>query len=117
LKKAAPTVQLALADGAYAERLRETLSQDWAFRDWQVKRVETPNLRKQGVIVLDSQTLERMSKPLAHPERVVLVTRRDPEHLARAWKFGIASVICPEDPPATATLAILTARGRSPKFP
>ena len=28
----------------------------------------------------------------SNPERVVLITRKDPQHLARAWEAGIVSV-------------------------
>lgn len=108
------TVQLAIADKPYAERLCEALRQDWAFRGWQVRCVPAPDPRKEGLLVLDQDALGRLKPPLAHPERVVLVTHRDATQLSQAWNAGIVSVIHQEDPLGTAMLAILAARYRAP---
>jgi hypothetical protein len=109
-----PAVQLTIGDTTYAERLREALSQDWAFRDWHVKCVPAPDMCEKGVIVLDAEAFSRLPGPLLHPERVVLIGRRDPQQLFRAWKAGVVSVIPREDPLSTAMLAILAARFRAP---
>ena len=57
----------------------------------------------------------RLPLPLAHPERVVLITRKDPQHLSRAWDAGIVSVVSVDDAPSTVLLAIMAAALRIPK--
>lgn len=108
-------VQVALSRAAYADALRDALAQDWAFRDCQVLRVDAPDLQKQGVIVVDSDALERLQHPLPNPERVVLIARHDPQQLSRAWNAGIVSVVYDNDPLSTAMLAIMAARFRVSK--
>jgi len=53
--------------------------------------------------------------PLPYPERVVLLTRKDPAHLSHAWEAGIVSLVSPDDPPSTVLLAIMAAALRVPK--
>ncbi|MBI3665803.1 MAG: hypothetical protein HY236_06185 [Acidobacteria bacterium] len=105
-------VQLALSQATYANALRDALAQDWAFRDFEVLRVDAPDLQKQGVIVMDSEALEGLQYPLQNPERVVLIACRDPQQLSRAWNAGIVSVVYDNDPLSTAMLAIMAARFR-----
>ncbi|HYM12953.1 MAG TPA: hypothetical protein VEU62_19595, partial [Bryobacterales bacterium] len=108
-------IQLALACGSYAEMLQKALRNDLAFHDWQVKQVDTPDPSRDGVIVMDAESLERLRSPLRNPERVVLVTRKSPELLNQAWDAGIVSVVGDTDPLSTAMLAILAARFRARK--
>jgi hypothetical protein len=70
-----------------------------------------------GVLVLDSDHLDRMRQPIRQPERVVLVAHKNPDSLARAWDAGVNSVVYDRDPLNTAVLAILSARLRAPKKP
>ncbi len=100
------TIQLAIADTAYGTALRELLERSGAV---EVLTVETPDPNREGVIVVDSRALERMPLPLVKPERVVLITRNEPEQLSRAWNAGIRSVVFCDDPLNTAVLAILAA--------
>jgi hypothetical protein len=106
------TVQLIINDAAYAAALRDLLERN-GTRD--VRCVETPDPAEAGVIVVDSDALDRWPLPLAGPERVVLVTRNDPQHLAQAWNAGIRSVVFNEDPLSTAVLAIMAAELRVPR--
>lgn len=99
-------IQLAMADAAYAQALRERLESSGTA---EVCAVESPDPEQEGVIVLDSAALERLPAPLAHPERIVLITRNDPDELARAWNAGIRSVVFCNDPLNTAVLAIMAA--------
>ena len=108
-----PTVQIAMADSAYAEMLRKALARDWAFRDWQVRCAERPDLEQKGVIVLDTKAFDQLTSCLPSPERIVLITARDPRQLSRAWDAGIASVVYEDASPGTVTLAILAARYRA----
>lgn len=104
------TVQLSIADARYAAALREALSQSGP---WQIETVERPELMRPSVAVLDESAFDRVPLPLAHPERVVLITRHDPEALAHAWDAGIMSVVSLDDSPATVLLAIMAAALRT----
>jgi hypothetical protein len=106
------TVQLAVADPVYATALREALTRSGP---WHVVSVQQPDPSQRGVLVLDEDALDRLLTPLCSPERVVLITRKDPQHLSRAWDAGIVSVVSHEDPPNTVLLAIMAAALRVPK--
>jgi len=100
------TVQLAIADGIYAAALREALSRTCA---WHVESVGRPDLSRPSVMVLDQAALERLPLPLSNPERIVLITERDPQLMAEAWDAGIVSVVSEQDPLSTILLAIMAA--------
>jgi hypothetical protein len=106
------TVQLAIADCGYAAELREALSRSCA---WHVDTVDRPDQSQTCVLVVDETAFERLPLPLSHPERVVLITRNDPEFLARAWEAGIVSVVFDQDPTNTVLLAIMSAALRIDK--
>ncbi len=99
-------IQLAMADAAYAQALRQRLESSGMA---EVCSVESPDPEQEGVIVVDSAALGRLPAPLAHPERIVLITRNDPDELSRAWNAGIRSVVFCNDPLNTAVLAIMAA--------
>jgi hypothetical protein len=100
------TVQLSIADGAYAGAVREALSRTCA---WHVKSVDRPDPSSNDVMVLDQQALEGLSLPLNNPGRIVLVTDKGSARLAEAWEAGIVSVVSHEDPMNTVLLAIMAA--------
>ncbi len=100
------TVQLSIADCAYAAAIREALSRSCA---WHVETVEQPDLSQQCVLVLDEAAFARLPLPLSNPQRVVLITRKDPQFLAQAWEAGIVSVVSHDDPTSTIMLAIMAA--------
>ena len=100
------TVQLTITDAPYASALRELLERGGAR---QVRCVEAPDPNQGGVIVVDSEALDRLPFPLLDPARVVLITRNDPEHLSRASNAGVRSVVFNEDPLSTAALAVMAA--------
>jgi hypothetical protein len=106
------TVQLTITDAPYASALRELLERGGT---WQVRCVEAPDPEQAGVIVVDSDSLDRVPFPFVNPERVVLITRNDPPHLSQAWNAGIRSVVFNQDPLSTAVLAIMAAELRVPK--
>jgi cell division septation protein DedD len=109
------TVQLSIADGPYAATVREALSRSCA---WHVEAVERPDLTRHDVMVLDEQAFARLPLPLPNPERVVLITRQEPQapqFLAEAWEAGIVSVVSEEDPLSTVLLAIMAAALRVEK--
>ncbi|HUI54485.1 MAG TPA: hypothetical protein VLY04_05915 [Bryobacteraceae bacterium] len=116
------TVQLSIADGQYAATVREALARSCA---WHVEPVERPDLGQHCVMVLDEQAFARLPLPLSNPERVVLVTRRepqDPQFLAQAWEAGIVSIVSEQDPINTVLLAIMAAalrvaKSREPAVP
>jgi hypothetical protein len=64
---------------------------------------------------MDEAAFARLPLPLSHPERIVLVSRKDPQLLAEAWNAGIVSVVSDADPPGTVLLAIMAAALRVAK--
>jgi hypothetical protein len=106
------TVQLAIADGAYALAVREALARTCACT---VETVAQPDPARHCVLVLDEAAFDRLSLPVSNPERVVLITRMDPPLLAQAWEAGIVSVVSAEDPLGTVLLAIMAASLRVAK--
>jgi hypothetical protein len=100
------TVQLSIADGPYAAAVREALSRSCA---WHVETVDRPDPAHQCVLVLDELTFARLPLPLSNPERIVLISHKDPQILAQAWEAGIVSVISAEDSMSTVLLAIMAA--------
>jgi hypothetical protein len=100
------TVQLSIADGAYAGAVREALSRTCA---WHVKSVDRPDPSSNDVMVLDQRALECLPLPLNNPERIVLVTDKDSELLSEAWEAGIVSVVSHQDSINTVLLAIMAA--------
>jgi len=106
------TVQLAIMDSAYVEALREALLRSGP---WHVECVETPKPGERCVLVMDESCLSQVPLPLPYPERIVLLTRKDPANLSHAWEAGIVSLVSPDDPPSTVLLAIMAAALRVPK--
>src|SRR3954453_6881946 len=106
------TVQLAITDGAYAAAVHDALCHSCA---WHVESVDRPDQARNCVLVLDQPALERLPLPLANPERIVLILRKDPRLLAQAWDAGIVSVVSEEDPLNTVLLAIMAAALRVAK--
>jgi hypothetical protein len=106
------TVQLAIVDSVYAAALREALARSGP---WHVECVCAADPGETCVLVLDEESLGRLRLPLPCPERVVLITRKDPEKLSHAWDLGIVSVVSANDPPSTILLAIMAAALRVPK--
>ena len=106
------TVQLSIADSVYAASVREALSRSCA---WHVESVDRPDLSQHCALVVDETAFVRLPLPLSNPERVVLITRKDPQLLAQAWEAGIVSVVSDEDPISTVLLAIMAAALRVAK--
>ena len=100
------TVQLAIGDGRYAAAVREALSHSCA---WHVESVDQPDPSRSCVMVLDQNAFERLPLPLSNPERIVLVSHKDPRLMAEAWEAGIVSVVSDDDPINTVLLAIMAA--------
>jgi hypothetical protein len=106
------TVQFALADGVYSSALRAALGRSGP---WHVVGAEDPNSSETSVLVMDEDALNRSTLPLHHPERIVLITRKDPQHLSRAWDAGIVSVVSMDDALDTVLLAIMASALRISK--
>jgi hypothetical protein len=100
------TVQLSIADHAYSAALREALSRSCA---WHVETVDHPDLSQCCVLVVDEPAFKGLPLPLFNPQRVVLISRKDPQLLAQAWDAGIVSVVSQDDPTNTVLLAIMAA--------
>jgi len=108
------TVQLAIADAVYAGRLRDALSRSGP---WIVESVRYPHPDERSVLVVDESGFARLAHPMHHPERVVLITRQEPDLLAQAWEAGIVSVVSSGDSLATVLLAIMAASLRIARLP
>ena len=106
------TVQLSIADAVYAAAVREALARSGP---WHMESVDRPDLTHKCVLVIDETAFQRLPLPLPNPERIVLITRKDPELLAQAWDAGIVSVVSEDDPLNTVLLAIMAAALRVTK--
>jgi len=106
------TIQMVLRDGEYADALRDLLLRDGTHR---VYLVEQPDLRLDGVIVIDGNRAESLSLLDGEPERFVVITRKGSDHLARIWDAGVRHVVFEGDSPSTAHLAIIAAELRLPR--
>ena len=107
------TIQLALQDTEYAASLRGLLLRDGTHR---VYVVENPDLRLDGVIVIDGNRKENFSFLDGEPERFVVITRKGSDHLSRIWDAGVRHVVFEGDSPSTAHLAIIAAEMRLPRL-
>jgi hypothetical protein len=108
------SVQLSIGDSALAASVREAVSRNCA---WRVESVDRPDPSQSCVLVLDEVAFARLPLPLSNPERVVLITHKDPQLLAQAWEAGIVSVVSEADPISTVLLAIMAAALRVAKSP
>jgi len=110
------TVQLAVGNAPYGATLCDLLAHTESCH---VQAVDKPDPRQSGVMVVNEKTLDRMHQPIDRPERVVLITPREPERLSRAWEAGIRCVVFDSDPPRTMALAVMGAalRVRTPNRP
>ena len=106
------TVQLAITDSAFEAALRDALVRSGP---WQVESVDTPRPGERCVLVMDELCLSRLRLPLPYPERIVLLTSKEPANLSHAWDAGIVSLVSRDDPPSTVLLAIMAAALRVPK--
>ncbi len=107
-------IQLALGDREFSQRLRGALLDEPVFRGWRVDCcLESPDVTQPGVVVVDTVSLDRLGSGIPQPERVVLITQRNPQELARAWDAGIVSVIYEDESLSTAMLAVMAARFRA----
>ncbi|MCC7497749.1 MAG: hypothetical protein IT160_09240 [Bryobacterales bacterium] len=105
-------IQMAITNTSYATAFRDLLVRNG---NWEVRCVDLPDMNRDGVMVVDCDHLARLPMPLPHPERVVLVARKDPLWLSRAWDAGVNSVVFDRDPLSTAVLAVMAARLRVAK--
>jgi hypothetical protein len=105
------TVQLAIRDSEYAQSLRNSLLRDGTHR---VYLVDQPDMRIDGVVVIDGNTLDNLAAYGEQAERFVVITRKGGDSLSRLWNAGIRHVLFEGDSPSTAQLAIIAAELRLP---
>ncbi len=104
------SIQIALSDAAKADALRVLLARSTHVP---VYCAECPDYEDACVVVVDAERFEVEQKPLAHPDRIVLITRNEPQNLKKAWEAGVNSVLSEQDPLNTVVLAVLAACLRS----
>ncbi len=105
------TIQLALQNREYARLLENLLQRDGAH---QVYVVDQPDLKLDGVIVIDGKHIDNLSMLDPEPERFVVITSKGSDRLARIWDAGVRHVVFEGDSPSTAHLAIIAAEMRCP---
>jgi hypothetical protein len=71
--------------------------------------VDRPDPAIPCLLVLDKSSFERLSLPLANPERVVLISQQDAQLLASAWDASIVSIVPRGVSLPTVLLAIMAA--------
>jgi len=110
------TVQLAVENAPYGATLCDLLAR---MESCHVMAVDKPDPQQSAVLVVNEKTLDYLPMPIDRPERVVLITPKDPKRLARAWEAGIRCVVFDSDPPRTMALAVMGAalRVRTPNLP
>ena len=106
------TIQLAVHDSGFAKSLEDLLIQDGAHR---VYRVENPDLRLDGVVVVDCNQLGDFAVLDREPERFVVVTPKGSDRLSKIWEAGVRHVVFEGDSPSTAHLAVIAAELRLPR--
>src|SRR5579859_3489696 len=105
------TVQLAIRDSEYAQSLRNSLLRDGTHR---VYLIDQPDLRIDGVVVIDGSKFGDTSLCKEQPERFVVITRKGTDSLSLLLNAGIRHVVFEGDSPSTAQLAIIAAELRLP---
>jgi hypothetical protein len=99
------TVQLAITDAEYAQRVQRLLTEDGEHR---VVVVNSPSQKVPGVIVAESGVLGDLSS-VGDPSRfVVIESRRAYFRTSQLWKAGFRRIVFTSDPPITTYLAILS---------
>jgi hypothetical protein len=106
------TVQLAIHDSEYAQSLRNLLLRDGTHR---VLLVDKPDLKLNGVVVVESNSCGDLSQFGSSADRFVVITRKGEDQLTRIWEAGVRHVVFEEDSPTTAQLAVIAAELRMPK--
>ena len=106
------SIQIALSDTAKADALRVLLARSTPVP---VLCVESPDYEDACAVVLDGLRFNAQAGPLTHPERIVLITNKDPTRLREAWEAGVNSVVFDKDPLNTTVLAVMSARLRYQK--
>ena len=100
------TVQLAIHDSSFARRIRELLSQDGSC---DVVLAEKPDLKRDGVVLMEEDTFDALNHPVADADRFVIIASRNTLGLERMWRAGIHHVVFEGDSPGTVQLAIIAA--------
>jgi hypothetical protein len=105
------TVQLAIGNMEYAQSLRDLLLRDGTHRVYVVDR---PDLRLDGIVMIDGDRPGNLSMLDSEPERFVVIAHKGSDSLSRIWDAGVRHVLFDGDPPNTAQLAIIAAELRLP---
>jgi hypothetical protein len=105
------TVQLAIGNMEYAQSLRDLLLRDGTHRVYVVDR---PDLRLDGIVMIDGDCAGSLSMLDSEPERFVVIAHKGSDSLSRIWDSGVRHVLFDGDPPNTAQLAIIAAELRLP---
>ena len=107
------TVQLSIADGAYADGGTRSLVPQLRM----ACRIGRPSGSGAARRIWFSTNSHSLGCPSPYPirRRIVVICRPDPQLLAQAWEAGIVSVVSQEDSLSTVLLAIMAAALRVAK--
>jgi hypothetical protein len=108
------TVQLAILDSEYALSLRSQLMRDGSHR---VYVVADPDLRLDGLVVIDQESFLRLELSNPSPERFIVITPTGSNHLDILWASGVRHVVFKDEPLNTVQLAIAAVEMRLRPFP
>ena len=101
-------IQVTLANRLEAEQLRRVLLNTCSLN---IEISAQPDPAYGGVLIVDTDCLEKLDGALAHPERAVVLARRGDEvGRTRAWNAGVKTVVFHDDPPHTVVLAVMAAQ-------
>jgi hypothetical protein len=98
------TIQLAINDPAYARWIRSLLLRYGAH---QVHVMDWPELKLDGVIVIDKKRFDTLSLAWHEVRRFLVIAPNDYESACQLWNAGVKHVVFEGDSPAAAALAIL----------
>lgn len=98
------TIQLAIDDPANARVIRSLLLRHGAR---QVYIMDWPELKLDGVIVIDKKRFDTLSLAWHELRRFLVIAPNDPESACQLWNAGVQHVVFHGDSPATVALATL----------
>jgi hypothetical protein len=95
---------VAIPDSACADSIRNLLLQDVRR---QVHCVERPNFDLPGVIIMDAICVNSFPTVAKEQKRLLVITHRERDDLAKLWDAGVRHVMFYEDPPQWLSMFVL----------
>ena len=99
-------VQVAIQDSRYANSIRTLLLQDGSHK---VQLVPMPDLRVNGIIVVDAVDLRSFPLLVNEQDRLVVIVHKERDDLSKIWRAGVRYVVFEGDSPHRARNVVLGA--------